>query len=300
MKTRALTYRILLLVAFISALSFHTMGQIKLQVITKTIEKSFVASSSTNLRIEGEKSTIRISTWDKNEVKVVLKLISKSPDKEKAEKELTYQRYILEKRKETVYLKNYLTLPKNISKLSSVQVASYEVIVPRGCKMELFNQYGDVDISNLFGVIDLDIKYGKIKLENLNAAIQIKSYFGDLIVRNFDGRLDVNANHTKVNLDDVAGDIKLRSTLGDVFVGNVNGINSLEIVASKADITLENPDYQQFSFSLESKFGDVLVPLKYEKYFKSNSRDNKSFKYEPLAKGNPISLSTSFGNIIAK
>ena len=277
------------------------MGQTKLQVITKTIEKSFAASSSTNLKIEGEKSSIKINTWNKNEIRVALKLISKGTDKEKAEQELAYQRYILEKRKETIYMKNYLVLPKSVSKLGSIQIASYDVTIPRGCKMELSNQYGDVDISNLFGVISLEVKYGKIKLENLNAAIQIQSYFGDLIVRNIDGQMDVNANHTKINLDDVAGDVKLRSTLGDVFVGGVDGIKSLEIIASKADITLDNPDYQQFNFSLESKFGDVLVPAQYEKYFKSSSdRNDKSFAYEPLVKGNTISLRTSFGNIIAK
>ena len=157
-----------------------------------------------------------------------------------------------------------------------------------------------MNISNLFGVVDLKVKYGKIRLENLNAAIQVQSYFGDLIVRNIDGRMDVTANHTKINLDDIAGYIKLRSTLGDVFVGNVNDLQSLEITASKADITLENPDYQQFNFSLESKFGDVLVPLEYEKYFKSQKHDNKSFLYEPAAKGSLISLRTSFGNIVAK
>ena len=300
MQTEILTYKIILTAALVSASIIGTMGQTRLQVITKTIEKSFTASSSTNVKIEGEKSTIKINTWNKNEVKVVLKLISKSPGKEKAEKELAYQRYILEKRKETIYMKNYLAMPKSVSKLSSIQVASYEVTIPRGCKIALSNQYGDVDISDLFGVITLEVKYGKIKLENLNAAIQIQSYFGDLIVRNIDGQMDIIANHTKINLDDIAGDIKLRSTLGDVFVGNIDDIKSLEIVASKADITLDNPDYQQFKFSLESKFGDILVPVKYEKYFKVSSRDNKSFIYAPLTNGNPISLRTSFGNIIAK
>lgn len=290
----------MLIAALMSASAMGATGQTRLQVITKTVEKSFVASSSTNLKIEGEKSTITINTWNKNEIKVVLKLISKGPDREKAEKELDYQRYILEKRKETIYMKNYLAMPKSVSKLGSIQVASYDVTIPRGCKMELSNQYGDVNISNLFGVINMEVKYGKIKLENLNAAIQVQSYFGDLIVRNIDGQIDINANHTKINLDDVAGDVKLRSTLGDVFVGRVDGIKSLEIIASKADITLDNPDYQQFNFSLESKFGDVLVPVKYEKYFKSSDQNNKSFVYEPSVKGNTISLRTSFGNIIAK
>ena len=300
MQTGILTYKIILTAALMSASNIATMGQTTLQVITKTIEKSFTVSSSTNLKIEGEKSTIKINTWSKNEVNVVLKLISKSPERETAEKELAYQRYILEKKKETIYMKNYLAMPKSVPKLSSIQVASYEVTIPRRCKIALFNQYGDVDISNLFGVLTLEVKYGKIKLENLNAAVQVQSYFGDLIVRNVDGQVDIIANHTKINLDAIAGDVKLRSTLGDVFVGNIDDIKSLEIVASKADITLENPDYQQFKFSLRSEFGDVLVPMKYEKYFKVKNRGNKSFIYQPLEKESSISLRTSFGNIIAK
>ncbi|MDN5212414.1 DUF4097 family beta strand repeat-containing protein [Fulvivirgaceae bacterium BMA12] len=293
-------YRIILTTVIVQGLLISALGQTKLQVLTKIVEKSFVASSSTSLQVDGQKSDIRVNTWNRNEVRVVLKLISKSPSKSVAEKELDYQRYILEKKKEIIHLKNYLVIPQGVSKLQSIQVASYEITVPRGCKMTLTNQYGDVEVYNLSGVVNMNVKYGKIRLENLNAAIQIHSYFGDLIVRNVDGHLKVNANHTKINLDDIAGDVKLNSTLGDVYIGTAKDIKSLDIIASKADITLENPDYQQFNFSLKSKFGDVLVPDQYQQYFRSHTRDNKSFVYEPLSKGSSISLITSFGNIIAK
>ena len=300
MQTGISPYRITLTVLLVFASALAGLGQTKLQVITKTIEKSFTASPFSNLKIEGEKSTINVNTWNKNEVKVVLKLISKSPDKDIAERELAFQRYILEKRKETIYMKNYLATPKSVEKLSSIQVSIYDITIPKGCKIEIINQYGDVQVADLFGILTMEVKYGKIKLENLNAAIKIQSYFGDLLARNIDGQMEVIANHTRISLDEIAGDIKLNSTLGDVFVGDMGEVKSLEISASKADITLGNPDYRQFKFSLQSKYGDIMVPAQYEKYFKVNSRDNKSFIYQPLEKRSAVSLKTSFGNIIAK
>ena len=136
---------------------------------------------------------------------MVLKLISKSPDKDIAERELAFQRYILEKRKETIYMKNYLATPKSVEKLSSIQVSIYDITIPKGCKIEIINQYGDVQVADLFGILTMEVKYGKIKLENLNAAIKIQSYFGDLLARNIDGQMEVIANHTRISLDEIAG-----------------------------------------------------------------------------------------------
>ena len=53
MQTEILTYKIILTAALVSASIIGTMGQTRLQVITKTIEKSFTASSYNNVKIEG-------------------------------------------------------------------------------------------------------------------------------------------------------------------------------------------------------------------------------------------------------
>ncbi|MDN5201464.1 DUF4097 family beta strand repeat-containing protein [Fulvivirgaceae bacterium BMA10] len=300
MKIQHLIYRALFLTWLLQIGHGTLIAQTKLQVLTKKIEKTIPIDGQEVLRVEGDKSSIFIDTWAKNEVQVVLKLISKAPDKGIAEKELTFQRYIMEKRKGVIHLKNYLVVPHGTEKLGSIQISEYHIMVPKGCKLEIINQYGDVKVSNVFGVVDIDVKYGKIDLKNINAAVSLKSYFGDLIARNFDGQLSGTTNHTKINLDDVSGEVQLSATLGDVFIGSIGDLRSFKIEASKADITLENPDFERFNFNLDLQYGEILVPSIYKEHFKKLKNDSRTFVYNGPSNAATISLSTSFGNIVAK
>ena len=65
MQTGISPYRITLTVLLVFASALAGLGQTKLQVITKTIEKSFTASPFSNLKIEGEKSTINVTPGTK-------------------------------------------------------------------------------------------------------------------------------------------------------------------------------------------------------------------------------------------
>ncbi len=289
---------------FLVVILVQTMHQAKaqqtLQVLTKTVEKQFDDVGTTLINIEGYKSTVNVETWSKNEVKVVLKLISKSPDKAMAKSELSYQRYILEKRRGTIYLKNYLALPSGVTKLNSIQISSYQITVPKGCKLQIKNEYGDVNLKQLYGTLKVDAKYGKVQMDGINAAIDVSTYFGDLQLNNVDGIIKLTANHTNVAMEDIGGQIKLQLTLGDLFVGRINNRTDLSVTASKSDITIENPDYELFNFEMDTSYGDILVPDGLRKYFRSDTQKRKSFIYESTKNGSPIKLKTTFGNIVAK
>ncbi len=292
-------YRLLLVVLMVQT-AFSGMGQETLQVLTKTVEKDFQGIENEVINIEGYKSTINVATWSKNEIKVVLKLISKSPDRKTAKTELGFQRYILEKRRGTIHIKNYLALPSGVTKLNSIQVSSYHITVPKGCKLQIKNEYGDVNLKQLYGFVKVNTKYGKVQLDDINAAVDINTYFGDLQLNNVDGIVKLNANHTNVDMEDIGGQVRLQLTLGDLFVGKINNHTDLTVTASKADITIEQPDYDLFNFEMDTSYGDILVPDELRKYFKSDTQKRKSFIYESTKQGSPIKLKTTFGNIVAK
>ncbi|MFT5617952.1 MAG: hypothetical protein ACI85I_001178 [Arenicella sp.] len=273
---------------------------VKLQVVTKTIEKEFLWEDGEIVIIEGEKANFKVQNWSGSTVKVILKQIAKSPNRAIAEKELVYQKFILEKRKTGIRIKNYFVIPKNVSKTESILKSEYEIWLPKECPMELINSYGNISLESITGKLSVDNKYGNIIVNKLQADLSIKSYFGDLTMREFTGTLSGVCNHTLINLEKVSGKISLKTTLGDVFINDVSSLAKLEIDASKADVTLQNIDWKNADIKLYSKYGDTIVPNSQEKYFTKYSEVERKFEKPNKSAKQRIEINTSFGKIVAE
>ena len=77
--------------------SFTLSAQTTVQVVTKMAEKSVLYVAGNVISIKGERSSIHITGWNRNEVYIKIKMISKHTDKATAEKELSYIRYAVNK-----------------------------------------------------------------------------------------------------------------------------------------------------------------------------------------------------------
>lgn len=64
-----------------------------LQVVTKSIEKTFADPKISKVQLWGERSDIDINTWQRQEIKVVIELTAKHPDRSTAEKDLEVMHY---------------------------------------------------------------------------------------------------------------------------------------------------------------------------------------------------------------
>lgn len=272
--------------------------QITVKVIAKTIEKQFEWETSDQVKVEGEKAKINIRGWDESTVKVVLKQISKAPEKAVAERELAYQRYILEKRKGVIYIKNYFAVPKNVKNIESIQKSEFEIWVPRKIKLQVTNNYGNTTLQMMAGDVNLNTKYGNVQLSNYSGNASVKSYFGDLTVNNFAGSLFVNSNHTMVVLSKVAGDIELNSVLGDIILTYSSKITRCKIRASKADVTINRIVWQNIYIKLYSHYGDILLPSSQDQQLTKLSDSKLSFKKGEKNQASHIDIETSFGKII--
>ncbi|MGB0525683.1 MAG: DUF4097 family beta strand repeat-containing protein [Flammeovirgaceae bacterium] len=272
--------------------------RITVQVISKTIEKQFDWSAREEVKVEGEKAKVTVYGWDKSSVKVTLKQISKAPTKEIATKELAYQRYILEKRKGVIHIKNYFAIPKGTHQVEGIQKVEYEIWLPKKSKLTLKNNYGNTSLKNLAGDLHLNTKYGNIILDQYSGNASVKSYFGDLTVNDFAGSLYTDSNHTMTTLSNVAGDVELNSVLGDVIISYSTRITRCKVMANKADVTLNRLDWNQAFIQLSSTYGDLLLPPEQEKNLKKSSSSKMEFKKGDKSQVSHIEIHTSFGKII--
>ena len=300
-NTKHITLYFLLSFLFLSiGLSTICEAQtIKLQVVTRTIEKQFEWQKGEPVILEGEKANISIQNWSGSSVKVILKQIAKAPSRAVAEKELNYQKYILETRRTGIRIKNYFVIPKQVKATESILKSEYEVWLPKNCPISINNSYGNITMKSASGMFNINNKYGNIVLEQVSGNLNIESYFGDLAVKGFDGKMWANCNHTLINLIKASGELRLKTTLGDVLIGKASQYKKLEIEASKADVTLEQTNWPNADIQLETKYGDIIVPLSKEKYFTDLTESKKALVRQDKSAVSKIRISATFGKIIA-
>ena len=87
-------------------LCMTAFSQETLQVVTKSIDKTF--DRSQNLKIEGEKADIELMVWEGDKIKINIELIAKHPDRKTALKDLEMLKYVADKFGNEVILRNYL------------------------------------------------------------------------------------------------------------------------------------------------------------------------------------------------
>ncbi len=277
-------------IAICFLLAIPAISQTQVEVITKTVKDQFKYVSGYAIEVEGKSARISIQSWDKDEIGVEMKLISKGLTKEVAEKELTYQKYIIDEIDETYVIRNYLLLPAGLDKLKTVQETEIELHVPTKVELSVTNLFGNTRIKNLTGEIVLESEYGELVLDKISGNIRIESTFGDLFINDFDGTLTGDLEHTTSSINGYSGRAFVKSNLGDMSWTNIYDLTKLKITAEKSDVSLKfkDSDFDSYYWQLKTRFGEIDFPQHQSEERKIIHGDDK----------NPsIDISSDFGKI---
>ncbi len=138
------------------------------QQATKEFHKEYTTGPNTTLELNNRYGDIVVETWDQNQVIIDVKVIVELPNKERAEKLLSYIDVQFSEGENLISAKTVLDEKFNFtgwggeSRKFSI---NYNVKMPVGVNLTLANRYGNTDLDDLHGLVKLDIKYG-----NLNAS----------------------------------------------------------------------------------------------------------------------------------
>ncbi len=148
----------------ILALSLASLT-ISAEEVTKEFHKEFTAGANTTLEISNRYGDVIIQSWDQNQVVIDVKITVELPNKSKAEKFLSYidvrftegDNFISAN---TIIDDNFsFTGWSGDSKRFSID---YTVKMPEATALTLTNKYGNADLDDLSGLVNLDIKYGNL------------------------------------------------------------------------------------------------------------------------------------------
>jgi hypothetical protein len=151
----------LLLIIALMAVPFT----LKAEEVAKEFHKEYTAGPNTTLDINNKYGDVVIESWDKDQVVIDVKVTVELPNKEKAEKLLNYIDVQFSESENLITAKTVIDDKFSFtgwggeSKKFSID---YNVKMPAGTSLALLNKYGNTDINELSGLVNLDIKYGNL------------------------------------------------------------------------------------------------------------------------------------------
>lgn len=269
-----------------------------LHVITKRLEKSFAYKAGYEVNIEGEKAEVLIESWDKPQIAVRLELEARHPDKATAEADLEKIRYLVERVKNKIYLRNYITLQEGEAKPKSNLHARYVITVPEECPVYLKNYFGLATVSNLSKSFRFFGEFSRIDMENVQGNIDLNSRFGDIFGKFLDGNVSIASRRSDITLEEIKGRFDIRSQYGMVSILSVAGLIDLNIEAGKGDVYLFDPKLKEYAYTLAARHGQLNYPSDLKLELLAGQEELKKMQFKPNRELYPsITISVTFGDV---
>lgn len=292
-------FRIFLCISFWSILQIGFAQNGTMQVVTKRIDKTFSYRDGYSLNIEGERAEVRVETWSKPEIKVQIVFTAKHGKKEQAEKDLEKMRYITNKEKNKIYLRNYLEVPEGSPEPQSQMVANYVIIMPAECPLYIKNNYGLIDAKDLMSSLKLNTRFSRIGLEDIIGDIDINTSFGDLFADNLDGNIKVVSRRSDITLKHMRGRYDINAQYGILNFFATEQLRDFNLKADKSNVFIHTLQPGAFSYNLSVQNGRVDYPneLKF-KLLDMKDTGIKKITFKPNKEYYPnVTISITFGDL---
>lgn len=292
-------FRIFLCFSFWSILQLGFAQNGTMQVVTKRIDKTFSYRDGYSLNIEGERAEVRVETWSKPEIKVQIVFTAKHSKKEQAEKDLEKMRYITNKEKNKIYLRNYLEVPEGSPEPQSQLVANYVIMMPEECPIYIKNNYGLIDAKDLMSSLKLNTRFSRIGLENIIGDIDINTSFGDLFADNLDGNIKIVSRRSDMTLKHMRGRYDINAQYGILNFFATEQLRDFNLKADKSNVFIHTLQPGAFSYNLSVQNGRVDYPneLKF-KLLDMKDTGIKKITFKPNKEYYPnVTISITFGDL---
>jgi hypothetical protein len=154
---------LLLLTLFV--VSFTLSGE----EVKKEFHKEFTAGTKT-LEINNKYGDVVIQSWDKDQVVIDVVVTVEMSNRDRAEKMMSYIDVEFSEDANTMSAKTVIDNDFNFTGWGNSKRFSidYNIKMPKKTALNLSNKYGDTDIDELLGLLNLDIKYGNITAGKLS------------------------------------------------------------------------------------------------------------------------------------
>ncbi len=300
MKQNAMrTYRLFCIMAIMMAIGAHVSGQTVLQVASRVIEKTFPYQMGSELNIEGQKAEIRISTWERDEVRISLQIIARHPEKHEAARSLEAMKWKVDQHNQKIYFRNYID--ESMHPKAALK-AVYTILLPADCPVYLKNYFGLTDVQQLAHRLHINSEFSKTWLRQLKGDIRVISSYGDVEGDGLSGNVFIQATRGDITLHHITGQLDLVSQYGIVklFTSPHGPPLSLNITAEKSDVYFFDAQPSLYGYRLTAHYGNITAPADLRFNYIENTRSLKRAVFNPNKEMGTISIKITLGDIVIR
>jgi len=248
--------------------------------IKKVEEKTFKIDPDGYISVAGDEGFIKVNSWDKPEVHLVMTKRAWGRSEKDAKKnlktiEIRINQY--DNRLEIKLIKpkrrrNYafwdLFDPDTWGEHRRSPTVDFELTVPREINLSLANDEGDVTVKSIVGDVEIAVDEGDIEISNIEFnELSLSVDEGDIDgidLNNPDGRIIVEVDEGEVSFDDVSvRRLRIECDEGDISAKNLS-CNSCNISTDEGDVELDISPEKNDRYKITTDEGTVTFYLPHD------------------------------------
>lgn len=270
----------------------------------RAISKTYPASGNT-LDIDNTFGHVKFIAWDKNEIKVDIKIEVASNNKEMAEHTFESINVSDNQSGNTVRFKTTVESKKGMScnNCSNTMHINYEVHLPVTVALELENSFGNIELPDYKGPVSISNKFGNVTAGSLTTVKDIRIEFGKAQFKSI-ADIDAVFKFSKVQIENLSGANKIKMEFCDsTKIVLQNSLTSLDLKESYSTINLKPAGNLSASYSIHTNFGSFIDRASIG-VVRTDTPDrygpdaDKVFEGKSGSGASRVSIRSSFGKII--
>lgn len=198
----------------------------------KDYSKSYPVGNET-ISLKNQFGKMEIKTWDKNEIKVDVKIVVSTQEEDFANNLLDAIQVKDEKTADEISFRTQIGDEKKgwSSNQSSKMNIDYTVYLPAKAKLNASNSFGPMELGDYSGEANITSSHGTLTAGHLSNLKSLKVNFGKAKIAKL-GNTEINFSHTRIDIEEVTGDLK----------GTINFCNSIDLAINSnvKNIELKN------------------------------------------------------------
>jgi hypothetical protein len=273
-------------------------------VKTKSLNKSYNVTSSDKLNIQNSFGSVKVTTWDRNEIKVDVDIEVSANTEVLAQKMLDRISVSDAKSGSEISFKTSMKDVYNSKDEKSTMHINYNISMPANNALTVKNEFGATTIPDFRGEVDLTSKFGSLTTGILTSIKSIHVEFGKANLANVNGG-PITIKFSKAVISKLSGVIKMNLEFCSSIRLNLDvNLNSLDLKTSYSTVNLKPLGDLSASYNISTSFGSFKNTSNIKFNSDEDEGDNRGpkFDYEYSGKsgsGNiPIKVKSSFGKII--
>ncbi len=280
---------------------------------TKSYTKSYNLSSSDKVSLSNQFGEMKITTWDKNEVKVDATITGKSDEEQEAQEILDRISIIDSKEGNTVSFKTKFANDDkdkrdknkgdNKEHHNQGMEINYAVYLPATATLDAQNQFGKMFVPDYRGEAEIACKFGELTAGKISNAKEVSIEFGEATIAHINGgKLNIKFSEGTVNK--LSGDVKTDLSFSQVKLVIDNDVKSLDIHNSYSTVYLDLNKNLSAAYDIRTSHGEFSNKTSFA--IKEEGKDdhgygprfNRRYSGTSGSGASKLSINSSFGEIV--